>query len=95
MATIRRLSDADVRAIFESLHGNLPPPPHLRFKIVPVGPNGQKWSPPPYEFEGTIQWSSSRSIRSHSIPFKPKPSSYSDLQMAFTSYSSQKRNERI
>jgi hypothetical protein len=29
------------------------------------------------------------------IPFKPKPSSYSDLQMAFTSYSSQKRNERI
>jgi hypothetical protein len=69
MATIRRLSDADVRAIFESLHGNLPPPTHLRFKIVPVGPNGQKWSPPPYEFEGTIQWSSSPDR----IPFKPNP----------------------
>ena len=53
MATIRRLSDADVRAIFESLHGNLPPPPHLKFKIVPVGPNGLKLSPPSYEFEGT------------------------------------------
>jgi hypothetical protein len=54
MATIRRLSDTDVRAIFESLHGNSPPPPHLEFQIVPVGPNGLKLSPPSYEFEGTF-----------------------------------------
>lgn len=53
MATIRRLSDSDVRSIFESLHHNHPPPPHLKFRIVPVGSNGLKLSPPSYEFEGT------------------------------------------
>jgi hypothetical protein len=52
MATIRRLSDADVRSIFESLHGSKPAPSHLKFQIVPVGPNGLKLSPPSYEFEG-------------------------------------------
>ncbi|CAB9528802.1 expressed unknown protein [Seminavis robusta] len=51
MATIRRLSDSDVRAIFECLHHNKPPPPHLQFKIVPVGPTGLKLSPPSFEFE--------------------------------------------
>jgi hypothetical protein len=53
MSTIRRLSDDDVRAIFESLHGDQQPPPDLKFRIVPVGPNGLKLSPPSYEFEGT------------------------------------------
>ena len=52
MTTVRRLSDSDVRGIFESLHGGMmPPPPHLQFQIVPVGPNGLKLSPPSYEFE--------------------------------------------
>jgi hypothetical protein len=52
-ATMRRLSDADVRAIFESLHGSRhPPPPHLTFQIVPVGSDGLKLSPPSHEFEG-------------------------------------------
>jgi hypothetical protein len=51
-ATIRRLSDEDVRAIFESVHNNHRPPPHLQFKIVRVGPEGLKLSPPSYEFEG-------------------------------------------
>ena len=52
MTTVRRLSDSDVRGIFESLHGGImPPPPHLQFQIVPVGPNGLKLSPPSYEFE--------------------------------------------
>ena len=53
-ATMRRLSDADVRAIFESLHGNEPPPSHLQFQIVPVSSDGQKLSPPSYEFEGKL-----------------------------------------
>eukprot|EP00934_Nitzschia_sp_Nitz4_P002384 Nitzschia sp. Nitz4//scaffold197_size40390//12126//13655//NITZ4_007513-RA/size40390-snap-gene-0.47-mRNA-1//-1//CDS//3329540472//2379//frame0 len=51
MASMRRLSDNDVRSIFESLHGNHPPPPQLKFQIVPVGPHGQKLSPPSFEFE--------------------------------------------
>ena len=49
---IRRLSDADVRAIFESLHHGVAPPSHLYFQIVPVGPTGLKLSPPAHEFEG-------------------------------------------
>lgn len=51
MATIRRLSDDDVRAIFESVHNNRLPPPNLMFKVVPVGPNGLKLSPPSFEFD--------------------------------------------
>ncbi|KAL3944098.1 MAG: hypothetical protein SGBAC_001829 [Bacillariaceae sp.] len=51
MSSIRRLSDDDVRAIFESLHGDHQPPPHLHFKIVPVGPTALRLSPPSYEFE--------------------------------------------
>ena len=51
-STMRRLSDEDVRAIFESLHGTHLPPPHLKFHIVPVGADGLKLSPPSYEFEG-------------------------------------------
>jgi hypothetical protein len=52
MTTMRRLSDDDVRAIFESLHENKRPPSHLSFQIVPVGANGLKLSPPSFEFEG-------------------------------------------
>ena len=51
-AATRRLTDTDVRAIFEALHNNHPAPPHVPFKIVRVGPNGLKLSPPSYEFEG-------------------------------------------
>lgn len=54
-ATIRRLLDADVRAIFESLHHGAPPPSHLNFQIVPVGPTGLRLSPPAIEFEGSKQ----------------------------------------
>ncbi|KAL7572094.1 hypothetical protein ACA910_001734 [Epithemia clementina (nom. ined.)] len=50
-STMRRLLNEDVRAIFECLHNQLPKPPHLDFSIVYVGPDGQKLSPPPYEFE--------------------------------------------
>jgi hypothetical protein len=56
MATIRRLSDADVRTIFESVHHQRLPPPHLEFQIVPVGPEGLRLSPPSYEFEGTFDF---------------------------------------
>lgn len=55
MATVRRLSDDDVRAVFESIHENRQPPDHLQFQIVPVGPDGLKLSPPPFEFAGTFQ----------------------------------------
>ncbi|GAX20034.1 hypothetical protein FisN_1Lh485 [Fistulifera solaris] len=48
---MRRLSDADVRSIFVSLHHGTAPPNHLRFQIVPVGPTGLKLSPPAFEFE--------------------------------------------
>ena len=52
MATISRLSFADVRAIFDCLHDNKDVPKHLKFTIVPVGPTRNKLSPPSYEFEG-------------------------------------------
>ena len=55
--TIRRLSDDDVRAIFECLHHQVPLPTRLSFLIVPVGSNGLKLSPPSYEFQGAWrQW---------------------------------------
>jgi hypothetical protein len=54
MASLRRLSDCDVRSIFESVHNNTLPPSHLRFQIVPVGVDGLKLSPPSLEFEGEI-----------------------------------------
>jgi hypothetical protein len=51
-STVRRLSDGEVRAIFECLHSERPVPTHLKFQIVPVGSNGLKLSPPSYEFQG-------------------------------------------
>ena len=54
MATIRRLSDEDVKAVFDCVHNNRPPPADLPFHLVNVGPNGLKLSPPSYEFEGAI-----------------------------------------
>mmetsp|Transcript_6069 Transcript_6069/g.11484 ORF Transcript_6069/g.11484 Transcript_6069/m.11484 type:complete len:119 (+) Transcript_6069:116-472(+) len=51
MATIRRLSDDDVKAVFDCVHNNMAPPPNLSFQIVNVGPNGLKLSPPSFEFE--------------------------------------------
>jgi hypothetical protein len=50
----RKLTDADVRSIFECLHHKAPIPQNLKFTIVPVGPSGQKFSPPSHEFEGTV-----------------------------------------
>ena len=54
MNTIRKLNNEDVRAIFESLHDKKPPPPGLKFQIVPVGPEGLRLSPPTYAFDGTF-----------------------------------------
>ena len=54
MNTIRKLENEDVRAIFESLHDKKPPPPGLKFQIVPVGPEGLRLSPPTYTFDGTF-----------------------------------------
>lgn len=47
----RRLTNAKVRAIFECLHHNTPPPVNLPFTIVPVGAHGKDLSPPSFEFE--------------------------------------------
>jgi hypothetical protein len=47
-----RLSLEDVRDIFESVHNNVPPPPRLSFKVVPVGPDdGAPVSPPQCTFD--------------------------------------------
>lgn len=54
MSAIRRLSDTDVRAIFESVHGNHLPPPNLSFQVVRVGPKGLKLSPPSFQFAGEL-----------------------------------------
>ena len=50
--TVRKLENDDVRAIFESLHDNKPPPPGLNFRIVPVDSDGLRLSPPAHEYEG-------------------------------------------
>ena len=52
MATVRRLSDSDVKTIFDCVHNNRPPPQKLSFQLVVVGPNGLKLSPPSFEFSG-------------------------------------------
>lgn len=53
MATaVRKIENDEVRAIFESLHDNKPPPPGINFKIVPVDSDGLKLSPPSHEYEG-------------------------------------------
>ena len=54
MATIRKLSDDDVRSIFECIHNNKAPPVGLKFQIVPIGPTGLALSPPSFEFEGKL-----------------------------------------
>lgn len=51
----RKLEFSDVHSIFECLHHGKQPPRHLPFSIVPVGPGDLKWSPPSYEFPGTVQ----------------------------------------
>ncbi|KAG7354721.1 hypothetical protein IV203_004077 [Nitzschia inconspicua] len=51
MTSIRKLSDSDVRAIFESIHGTNQPPPHLSFKFIRCPSHCQKLSPPSFEFD--------------------------------------------
>ena len=55
MATaVRKLENEDIRAIFESLHDNKPPPPGLNFQIVSVDSDGLRLSPPAHEYEGKL-----------------------------------------
>ena len=77
---IRRLSDSDVRSIFESLHHSKPPPPNLPFSIVRVGPRGLKLSPPSFEFPGRLNVSM-RACRS----FRPAEKSTSHTESLFFS----------
>ena len=71
---IRRLSDKDVRRIFECLHDGRDPPANLPFRIVPVNSNGLKLSPPSYEFpDGLYILLRPCSKRPHApIPTAPK-----------------------
>lgn len=55
MSTIQRLTETDVRGIFDSIHGGHQPPENLQFQIVPVGTSGLKLSPPAIEFECKLQ----------------------------------------
>jgi hypothetical protein len=55
-ATVRRMPNEDVRAIFESLHQHGPLPAHLEFKVVMGVLNGKRLSPPPFEYEGTTMY---------------------------------------
>lgn len=49
-STARRLSDSEVRSIFECLVNDAPIPENLPFTIVSVGSKGLKLSPPAYQF---------------------------------------------
>ena len=52
MSTLRRLSNNDVKIIFDCIYNNEKPSDEkLIFKIIVVGPNGMKLSPPSYEFD--------------------------------------------
>ena len=49
---VRRLTNDDVRTIFDCLYNNkIPSDKRLMFKIIVVGSNGMKLSPPSYEFD--------------------------------------------
>ncbi len=55
MTTLRRLSNDDVKNVFDCIYNNMKPlDEKLMFKIIVVGPTGMKLSPPSYEFEGKI-----------------------------------------
>lgn len=56
--SIRRLPDADVRAIFDCLNECKPLPAHIKFTIIPSVANGEKLSPPSYQFPGkkSVGW---------------------------------------
>jgi|AntRauTorckE5430_2_1112549.scaffolds.fasta_scaffold16656_3 hypothetical protein len=58
MSALRRLSNDDVKKIFDCVHNNKVPPQRLAFQIVVVGPNGMRLSPPSFKFEGKIFGSS-------------------------------------
>ena len=50
--SIRRLSINEVKSLFDCIYKNKFPPKDLQFKIVLVGSNGLKLSPPSYEYKG-------------------------------------------
>ena len=52
-ATARRLSNENVKAVFDCVRNNRPPPADLPFHLVNVGPEGSTLSPPSIEFDGT------------------------------------------
>jgi hypothetical protein len=52
MSALRRLSEEDVKLVFDCVFNNHPPPPTLSFQIIIVGSNGMKLSPPSYEYKG-------------------------------------------
>ena len=52
MSSLRRLSNDDVKTIFDCVHNNKVPPQRLTFQIVVVGPSGMRLSPPAFTFEG-------------------------------------------
>ena len=52
MTTMKRLSEEDVRKIFNCVTNNKQPPERLKFKIIRVPQNGMKLSPPSFEFDG-------------------------------------------
>lgn len=47
------LTEADVRAVFESIHRNRKPPPHLAFQVIAVEANSPKVTPPQFLYQGT------------------------------------------
>lgn len=52
----RPLSEEDVQAVFDSVHHNRKPPPHLKYKVIPVDLQGEtkvRISPPRLKYEGT------------------------------------------
>jgi hypothetical protein len=52
MTTLRRLSNDNVKTIFDCVYNNKKPDDEkLMFQIIVVGSNGMKLSPPSYEFE--------------------------------------------
>jgi len=52
MTCARRLLDNDVETIFSCIHLNKLPPTALTFRIILLGSDGLKLSPPSYNFSG-------------------------------------------
>lgn len=72
-SALRRLSNDDVKTVFDCVYNNkIPSNKKLQFKIIVVGPQGMKLSPPSYEFDDGL-YILLRPLKKHEKQISTKP----------------------